>query len=37
MAQKMRTAKAIPDGEFKRIAQGVISRNRELLEMLAKI
>jgi hypothetical protein len=37
MAQKMRTAKAIPDKEFTKIAQGVISRNSELPEMLSKV
>jgi hypothetical protein len=37
MAQKMKTANAIPDKEFTRIAEGVINRNRELLEKLAKV
>jgi hypothetical protein len=37
MAQKMKTAKAIPDKEFTKIAERVINRNRELLEKLAKV
>jgi hypothetical protein len=37
MAQKMKTAKAIPDKEFTKIAQGVINKNSELLDMLAKV
>jgi hypothetical protein len=37
MAQKLRTAKPIPDKEFTKLAEGVISKNKELLEMLAKV
>lgn len=37
MAQKMRTAKAIPEKEFVNLANGVIDKNRELLQMLAKV
>ena len=37
MAQKTKTAKAIPGKEFTKIAEGVINRNRELLEKLAKV
>ena len=37
MAQKLRTAKPIPDNEFTKLAEGVISKNKRLLEMLAKV
>ena len=37
MAQKLKTAKAIPNKEFTRIAKGVISKNKDLLAMLAKV
>ncbi len=37
MAQKLRTAKAIPNKEFTELAKGVVSKNRELLAMLAKV
>lgn len=37
MAQKVRVAKPIPDKEFAQITEGVISRNKELLDMLAKV
>jgi hypothetical protein len=37
MAQKMKAAKAIPDKEFTKIAEGVINKNKELFEMLAKV
>ena len=37
MAQKLRTAKPIPDREFTELANGVVSKNRELLDMLAKV
>ena len=37
MAQKLRVAKPIPDNEFTQIAERVISRNKELLDMLAKV
>ena len=37
MAQKMGSAKQIPEKEFAKLAEGVISKNRELLEMLAKV
>jgi len=37
MAQKVRAVKPIPDKEFTKIAEGVISKNKELLEMLAKV
>ncbi len=37
MAQGLKTAKAIPEKEFARIAKQVISKNKELLAMLAKV
>ena len=37
MAQKLGPAKQIPDEEFRSLAKGVISKNRKLLEMLAKV
>ena len=37
MAQKLRTAKQISDKEFERLADGIINKNKELLEMLAKV
>ena len=37
MAQKAKTAKSIPDKEFMEITERVISENKELLEMLAKV
>lgn len=35
MAQKLRVAKQIPDGEFDRLTEAIIRKNRELLERLA--
>ena len=37
MAQKTKTTKSIPDKEFTKITERVISENKELLEMLAKV
>jgi hypothetical protein len=37
LAQKLRTAKQIPDKEFTKLAEGVIKKNKELLEMFAKV
>lgn len=37
MAQKPRLAKQIPDKEFDRVSQEVLEKDRELLEMLAKV
>ena len=37
MAQKLRSAKRIPDEEFRTLADGVLEKNRKLLEMLAKV
>ncbi len=37
MAQGLKTAKVIPEKEFARIAKEVISKNEELLAMLAKV
>ena len=37
MAQGLKTAKGIPDEEFTRLAKAVIGKNKELLDMLAKV
>jgi hypothetical protein len=37
MAQKVRTSKKIADRDFDRLTEVVLSENRELLEMLAKV
>ncbi len=37
MAQKPEPVKQIPDDEFRSLAEGVLSKNRTLLEMLAKV
>ena len=37
MAQKLRAAVPIPDKEFTKIAESVIDKNIELLDMLAKV
>jgi hypothetical protein len=37
MAQKLRSAKQIPEEEFRSLAEGVLKKNRTLLEMLAKV
>jgi hypothetical protein len=37
MAQKLKAARPIPHREFSKIAEAVISKNRKLLEMLAKV
>jgi len=37
MAQKLRSAKPIPDKEFSDITEGVVRKNKELLDMLAKV
>lgn len=37
MARKLKSAKKIPDEEFRSLAEGVLKKNRMLLEMLAKV
>ncbi len=37
MAQKLRSAKRIPEEEFRSLADGVLEKNRILFEMLAKV
>jgi len=37
MAQKVKSANLIPDMEFTAIAERVVLKNKELLEMLAKV
>lgn len=37
MAQKLRVAKQIPDGEFDKITETIIRENKELLNRLAKV
>ena len=37
MAQKLKTAKPIPNREFTRLAERVIRKNKELLQMLANV
>ena len=37
MAQKLRSAKPIPDKDFAEITEGVLRKNKDLLDMLAKV
>jgi hypothetical protein len=37
VAQKLRAAKPIPGKEFMELAERVVRKNRELLDMLAKV
>lgn len=37
MAQKLRAANQIPDGEFDELTEAIIRENKELLERLAKV
>jgi hypothetical protein len=37
MAQKLKAAKGIPDGDFDRLAEAVLREDKDLLEMLAKV